>query len=120
MVMRQGDVFWVDIRPPVGSEPGYRRPCVVVQSDRFNDTALQTVVVCVITGNVTLALHPGNVALRRGDGGLSRNSTVNVTQLFTVDKRGLTERAGMLPAEKMSEVLAGIRRVLEPRSTQDQ
>lgn len=119
MVVRQDDVFWVDIRPPVGSEPGYRPPCVVVQSDRFNDTALQTAVVCVITGNVALALQPGNVALRRGDGGLTRNSTVNVTQLFTVDKRGLTERAGMLPAEQVSEVLAGIRRVLEPGSTRE-
>jgi mRNA interferase MazF len=35
-MLRQGKVWWADLGDPIGSEPGYRRPVVVVQCDAFN------------------------------------------------------------------------------------
>lgn len=110
----QGEVFWIDLGDPAGSEPGFRRPYVVVQSDLFNDTNLQTVVVCALTTNLRRAAAPGNLLLDDGEVALPRRSVVNVTQLYTVDRRRLVERAGSLSRRRVGEIYRGLQLLLEP------
>lgn len=109
--MRRGEIWWASLRPPSGSGPGFRRPVLVVQGNDFNESRIQTVVIAAITTNLALASAPGNVLFHR-QGGLPRESVVNVSQLLTVDKSFLTERTGALDARTMSEVEEGIRLVL--------
>lgn len=111
--IRQGEVYWLDFGPALGSAPADMRPCVVVQSDWFNRSGIATTVVCAITSNTERAKAPGNVALKKGDAHLPRPSVVNVSQIFTVDKRDLEERIGRLPGPALVSVLAGLRLVLE-------
>jgi len=86
-VIRQGDIYWVETEPPTASEPGYTRPYVVIQNNVFNQSAINTVVVCAITSNMRHADAPGNVLLTAGEGGLPKRSVVNVSQILTLDKR---------------------------------
>lgn len=109
---RRGEVWWASLRPPRGSEPGHPRPVLVIQSNQFNDSLLQTVVVAAITSNLRLADAPGNVRLRPSDTGLTKPSVVNVSQVLTLSKRFLGERAGRLPASSMNRVAEGLRLVL--------
>jgi len=111
-VISQGDVWWAELDEPVGSEPGFRRPVVVVQGDDFNRSALRTVVAVSLTSNLRWASAPGNVRLTSRVTGLPRDSVANVSQIVTLDKSILTERVGSLPAPKLELVLAGIGRVL--------
>ena len=115
MVIRQGDVFWIDLGEPRGSAPGYRHPQVVVQNNIFNQSRINTVVVCAVTSNLARAAAPGNVQLRKGEAGLSKPSVVNVSQVFTVDKSELTERIGTLSAKRVAEIVEGMKLVIEPR-----
>jgi mRNA interferase MazF len=115
MVIRQGDVFWVDLATPAGSEPGYRRPGVVVQNDAFNQSELATVVVCLLTSNLKWARMPGNVLLAEGEANLAKPSVVNVTQLLTVDRSQLVEYIGALSGGRLRQILNRIYFVLEPR-----
>ena len=85
-MIRQGAIHWLHFGAPEGSAPTGRRPAVVVQQDRFNRSAISTVVVAAITTNLRLADMPGNVRLRRGEAGMPRASVVNVSQLRTVDR----------------------------------
>jgi mRNA interferase MazF len=117
-VIRQGEVYWLDLGTPSGSGPGFRHPHVVVQNDVFNSSRLQTTVVCVITSNVRRAEAPGNVLLQPGEAGLPDRSVVNVSQLYTVDKEDLIERIGALSPTRLDEVLAGILILLEPRQVE--
>ena len=94
--------FWVDLGEPSGSRPGPRRPFVVVQNDLFNRSRLATVVVCALTSNLLRAEAPGNVLVPRGEGNLSQDSVVNVTQLFTIDKSELADRVGRLGSERVA------------------
>ena len=116
MVIQQGDIYWVDLGEPIGSAPGFRHPHVVVQNDVFNGSRIHTVVVCALTSNLHRAEAPGNVLLTPGEANLSKQSVVNVSQIFTVDKRQLEEKIGSLSAPRVREILDGIRLVLEPRS----
>ena len=110
--MRRGEIWWADLPEPQGSEPGFIRPVVVVQSDRFNDTDVRTTIVAIITSNLRLANMPGNVLVEQSQSPLRRDSVVNVSQMTTVDKSSLVERIGRLPNELMSNVESGIRLVL--------
>jgi mRNA interferase MazF len=114
VAIAQGEIYWVDFGTPRGSAPAMRRPAVVVQSDIFNETPLRTTVVCVITSNLARAGAPGNVRLAVGEGGLPRDSVVNVTQVQTIDKVYLTEKLGQLSSARIREIDAGLRRVLRP------
>jgi mRNA interferase MazF len=111
-VIRRGEIWWVDLAEPRGSEPGFRRPVVVIQSDAFNRSRIGTVVVAAITSNLELAGAPGNVRLSRRETKLPRESVVNVSQILTLDRRFLSERVGRLPASALAQVEAGLRVVL--------
>lgn len=118
-MIRQGDLFWVDLGQSSGSGPALRRPFVVIQNDLFNHSRLATVIVCALTSNLRRAEAPGNVMVPQGEGNLSQDSVVNVTQLFTIDKGELNDRIGRLGGERMTDVLRGVRLVLDPRRTID-
>ncbi|HLM59614.1 MAG TPA: type II toxin-antitoxin system PemK/MazF family toxin [Pyrinomonadaceae bacterium] len=112
MVIERGQIWWADLPEPHGSSPGYEHPIVVVQSDYFNQTKLNTIIGAVITSNVDLAEMPGNVLIKKNQAELSKDSVVNVTQLVTVDKSELLEYVGMLSERKMEQIENGLRLVL--------
>ena len=115
MVINQGDVFWIDLDDPSGSEPGYRHPHVVMQNNLFNRSRINTVVVCALTSNLKRAKTPGNVLLEPREANLPKQSVVNVSQIFTVDKTQLSEQIGTLSAKHVREILNGLRLLTEPR-----
>ncbi|MBW2000662.1 MAG: type II toxin-antitoxin system PemK/MazF family toxin [Deltaproteobacteria bacterium] len=116
MVIEQGEVYWVDLGEPRGSAPGYRHPHIVIQNDVFSASLINTVVVCVITSNLRRAKSPGNVVLEKGEANMPKKSVVNVTQIYTVDKRDLAEKIGKVSKDKLEQILDGLKLVLEPRS----
>lgn len=111
-MIERGEVWWASLRAPHGTEPGYRRPVVIVQADSFNRSRISTVVAAVITSNLDLARAPGNVRLTRRRGKLPRESVINFSQIITLDRDCLTERISRLPADAMSELDAGLQLVL--------
>jgi mRNA interferase MazF len=115
VTIRQGDVFWIDLGEPKGSEPGYRHPHIVVQNNVFNRSRINTVVVCALTSNLKRASVPGNVLLKKGEANLKKESVVNVSQIVTVDKADLEEKIGTLSLTRTREVIAGLKLLLEPK-----
>ena len=106
--VRQGQVYWLDLGPGGGSAPADRHPCVVVQNDVFNRSAIATSVVCVITSNLRRANAPGNVLLKEGEVNLPKSSVVNVSQILTVDKADLVEYIGKLSNSAAAAVREGL------------
>lgn len=111
--MTRGEIWWVDLPDPRGSEPGFRRPVLVIQANVFNRSRIQTVVVAVITSNLRLAEAPGNSLLPAAITGLPRDSVVNVSQLLTLDRSFLIEEIAKLPRHLLAEVDVGLRLVLD-------
>ena len=112
MVVERGEIWWAELREPVGSEPGYIRPLVIVQSNDFNKSRLSTILALVLTSNLKLANAPGNVMLPKNRTGLPKDSIANVSQIITIDKHFLTDRIGNLPAGIMRQVDNGLRMAL--------
>lgn len=110
--MRRGEIWWADLGEPCGSEPGFRRPVLIVQDDAFNASRIGTTIAVVLTSNLALSAAPGNVLLPKRATGLPRDSVANVSQIVTLDKVALVERAGSLPKPRLAMVEEGLRLAL--------
>jgi mRNA interferase MazF len=115
MVISQGDIYWIELDEPEGSEPGYKHPHIIVQNNLFNRSQIRTVLVCPLTTNLKRASAPGNVLLDKNESNLPKQSVVNVSQVFTVDKTQLDTYIGSLSPKRITEILNGIKLVLDPR-----
>ena len=110
--MYRGEIWWASLPAPIASEPGYRRPVLIVQDDIFTQSHISTVIVVIITSNTQLAEAPGNVLLPSEATGLPKDSVANVSQVLTADKLFLLERIGMLPKHLQELVDEGLRTIL--------
>jgi len=110
--MQRGEIWWANLPTPVASEPGYRRPVLIVQSDEFNRSRIRTVIAAVLTTNLRLADAPGNILVTTDETGLPENSVVNVSQVITVDKSFLTEQVSQVSDRTILLVDEGLRLVL--------
>ncbi len=110
--MKRGELWWADLPDPVGSGPGYRRPVLIVQTNPFNASRISTIIVIVVTSNLTLADAPGNVRIGKSDSGLPQASVVNVSQVITLDRSVLKHKIKSLPNNIMDKVNNGLKLVL--------
>lgn len=113
MVIARREIWWAELEEARGSEPGYRRPILVVQADAFNRSRLRTVIAVALTSRTRYLDAPGNVLLPATETGLPLDSVANVTQLVTVDEDYLAERSGQITRALMSRVEAGLRLVID-------
>jgi len=113
VVVQRREVWWAELEEPRGSEPGFRRPVLVVQADAFNRSRLRTVLGLVLSSNPRLLDAPGNVLLPAKSTGLPKDSVANVTQIVTLDEDYLSERTGRIPPRLMAHVDAGLKLVLD-------
>ena len=115
MVINQGDIYWIELDEPEGSEPGYKHPHIIVQNNLFNRSKINTVLVCPLTTNLKRAGAPGNVLLDKIESNLPKQSVVNVSQVFTVDRTQLGEYVGTVSSKRLAEIINGIKLILDPR-----
>lgn len=113
MVVERREVWWADLEEPRRSEPGCRRPVLIVQADSFNRSRLRTAIAVVLTSNTRLLDAPGNILLSAQTTGLPKDSVANVTQVVTLDQDFLTERVGRVAPKLMARVDAGLKLVLD-------
>ena len=110
--MQRGDIFWADLGDPIGSEPGFRRPVLIIQSDAYNASKLATIIVLSLTSNVDLRKAPGCILLSKQETGLPKDSVANVTQIRSLDRARLDENMGQLDDATMFMIDSALRRVL--------
>ena len=113
MVVKRGEIWWAELQEPVGSGPGYKRPLLIVQSNEFNKSKINTTIAAVITSNIRLAAAPGYVILSAKSSKLPKENVINVSQLITIDKSFLTEKVHTLSSKFMTRVDEGVKLVLK-------
>ena len=110
--MKRGQIWWAELPEPSASEPGYKRPVIIVQEDEFNNSRISTVIAVAITSNLRIADAPGNLRLPKSKTGLAKDSVANVSQILTLDKGFLTEQIGQLDKVTTQQLDEGLQLVL--------
>ncbi|MEW6519690.1 MAG: type II toxin-antitoxin system PemK/MazF family toxin [Thermodesulfobacteriota bacterium] len=111
--MNRGEIWWASLPNPIGSTPGYKRPILIIQSNEFNKSKINTLIAVAITSNIRLAAAPGNILLSAKNSKLPKESVINVSQIITIDKSFLTEKVHTLSSAIMGQVDEGLRLVLK-------
>lgn len=107
----RGEVYEVDLGQPVGHEPAFRRPAVVVSVDILNNSPGQLVmVVPVTTAAYGLRSH---VELEPGSSGLGHTSYARCDQLRVISTARLSSRRGMVAPGQMHAIDQALRFVLD-------
>ncbi len=111
--MKRGEIWWADLPEPIGAEPGYRRPIVIVSSNSYNQTNIQTVIVLMIISNLKYAKLSNNIFLSKEETGLSTDSVINITQLGTLDRNLLEQHIGNLNQSTLEQLNENLKTVLD-------
>ena len=96
-----------------GSEPGKRRPVLIIQNDAISCSNIRTIICAVITSNLNLAQVPGNILIEKSISGLDKTSVVNFSQIFTIDKTRFSEQVIMLPKNYITKINESIRHIFD-------
>jgi mRNA interferase MazF len=111
-MVKRGEIWWVSLPDPLSSEPGYKRPVVIIQSDSFNKSKINTIICAVLTSNLKLKDVPGNILLPNKTTGLPKDSVINISQIITIDKSFLEKKAGELTRKQRIKMDIGLKIVL--------
>ncbi len=111
MLIRRGDVFYVNLDPTKGSEQAGTRPVLVIQNDVGNEYA-PTVIIAPLTTKSFSKRYPTHANVPGGTSGLKVDSTVLLSQIRTIDKTRLERKLGRLSSVLMREVDEAIKNSL--------
>lgn len=115
--MTRGEIWWVDLGLPYGSEPGFRRPIIVIQDDSYNKSKIRTVIVVPLTTNTLLGEAPGNVFLHKRETKLNKDSIAVVSQIIAIDKERLIDKVSKISNQILEQIENGILQVLGIRNS---
>jgi mRNA interferase MazF len=110
--MIRGELWWADFGIPFGSEPGFRRPVLIIQNNDFNRSNINTIIVIPLTTNLRYENAPGNIFIEKEDSGLSKDSIVVVSQIYAIDKSRMIEKVKKLSESVIRDIENGILLVL--------
>ena len=103
MLIKRGDVFYVDLNPTRGSEQAGRRPVIVIQNNTGNEMA-PTVIIAPLTTKKFLREYPTNVHVKKGTADLKEDSIILLSQIRTIDKNRLRRKIGVISGELLNKV----------------
>ena len=110
---RRGEVWLADLDPRRGTEPGKRRPVLIVQSQALLDAGHPSTLVVPLTSNLIGDAEPLRIRFPRA-GRLSRHSDLLIDQIRAIDNRRLV--SGPLcraSADLLAQVADALRDVLD-------
>lgn len=93
-MIKQGDVYLVNLDPTIGQEIKKTRPVVVVSNNSINQYG-QVIVVVPITSS-TKKISPSHVMIPKGMGGLDKESKAVAEHIKSIDRKRLTKKLGKL------------------------
>jgi len=105
MVIKQYDVFLINLDPTIGSEIKESRPCVVISPDEMNKY-INTVIIAPLTS--TQKSYPTRLAINF----LNKNGFIVLDQIRTIDKMRISKHLGKLNNKEIKELKRLIKEML--------
>lgn len=112
MKHKRFEIWLADLNPIFGTETGKTRPVLIIQSNLLNKVHPSTIV-CPITTNIKKGVSILRVNIRKGEGGMKKESSVMIDQIRTIDNKRFVKKTGNLPISLQKTLIENIKIVLE-------
>ena len=103
MIINRGGIYLAALDPVIGRELSKTRPVVVVSNNKNNEFSGTVTILPIISKNIR-KMYPFEVLLRKGAGGLPKDSKVKADQIRTLDKSRLVKFIGMLGMNHITQI----------------
>jgi mRNA interferase MazF len=113
MLIKQYEIWIADLNPQRGTEPGKKRPVVILQTSMLNKIPHPSTIVCPITTNVIEESEILRVHLSKGVSNLREDCDILIDQIRAIDNRRLVEKLGDLSNELIEKVKENVMIVLD-------
>ena len=90
------EIWIADLDPQFGTEPGKKRPVVVVQSDLINHAESNSTIICPITSKLNPESNLLRVHLLQSRYPFLNDSDILVDQVRSIDNRRFVKKIGIL------------------------
>ena len=112
MPIKRGHLYIVDFNPRIKTKPGKLRPALVLQSDLVNEAGYPSTIVIPTTARLVENAGILRLRLKKGQGGIARDSDLLLGQLIAVANESFRQEIGALPNAMMEELENRIRIIL--------
>jgi mRNA interferase MazF len=107
-MLKRGEIWFADLNPPHGTEPGKTRPVLIVQAQALLDADHPSTYVIPLTTNLIENAEPLRIRVHATDR-LPRDSDLLIDQLRAIDNRRLVEGPLLrLPRSEMRRITAAL------------
>jgi len=106
------ELWWADFGVPFGSEPGYKRPVIIIQNDFFNRSNINTIIVIPLTTNMIFADAPGNILFPKNESKLKKDSVITISQIEVTDRQRLIGKISKIDRTTLEKIENNIMFVL--------
>jgi len=113
MVIKQFEIWIADLNPPIGTEPGKRRPVLVIQTNLLNKISYRSTLICPITTNVQKDSDLLRVNIKKGVTKLHEDCDILIDQIRAIDNSRFINRIGDLPADLVDKVKDNLLNILD-------
>ncbi|MGY0408132.1 MAG: type II toxin-antitoxin system PemK/MazF family toxin [Polaribacter sp.] len=107
-MISQYDVWIADLSPQKGTEPGKKRPILIIQTNLLNRVPHLSTIICPITTNVVKDAHILRVNLKKGNANLNDDCDIMIDQIRSIDNNRLIKRVGKIPKDSINKVKENI------------
>lgn len=105
MVIKQYEVYLINLDPTIGHEIQKTRPCLVLSPDEMNDN-IRTVIIAPMT--TKSHAYPTRIPIRFN----KKSGWIVLDQIRTVDKARLVKRLGRISSREIAAVKDIIKQML--------
>ena len=113
MLIKQYDIWIADLSPRIGTEPGKKRPVIIIQTDLLNNISHPSTIICPITTRVKKNTDILRVHIRKGTTHLNHDCDIMIDQARAIDNRRLVNKIDTLPHKLSARVKENLRIVLD-------
>jgi len=104
-------IYVADLDPRYGTEPGKKRPVVVVQTDLLNDVHPSTII-CPISTKFSPKAEILRVHVDLKEAGLKLASDILVDQVRSIDNKRFVEQKGILSQRNQRQLLESLKIII--------
>ncbi|MGX1024481.1 type II toxin-antitoxin system PemK/MazF family toxin [Flavobacterium sp. CS20] len=108
MEIKQFEIWIADLNPRIGTEPGKKRPVLIIQSNLLNKLKHPSTLICPLTTNVKLNVDILRVHIGKDIVNLKKPSDIMIDQIRAIDNNRLVEKIGQLPKKQANKVKANL------------